>query len=473
MSYEESVSEVGRHLALLLAESDAVPATEVDNALGGRESVLRLLDTLAERGGLGHSGVAVNATPEQVAGDPVGLMNSARRRMGRLPDADSHARLAAEPTSRVGALWLGLHRHAVAAREQIIGTTGETPTPKVTGLRDGPLKHWSHVADGAAILGAVVELDRPLIEALRADGRAGTTRDGSRTEAYKVLLDTHSAGVGLAVAGARTLAAAGPLPDPEPLRPARIRPAAVRTRKSQREGHRRLAALLREIQGLRPEEYRAILAHHVATVVAAAELVTNPVHAKILSEHAAGLEPLDRALSRTASLEPGDGRAFAQAQELTRFVSAELTGARLEDVGLTVLRALPETSRSLAQALERDRPTWLVAGATEADKYLWVRADVMACRQADADALITAPKAMAVPASELTMLAMAGAPVPPDPIPGYLADARLIPPRETLAGPLGGAPTLERPVQPGLTLTDHVHAAKSKAAARGADAERG
>ena len=464
------MSEVGRHLALLLAEADPVSAAEIDNALGGRESVLRLLDAIAERGGLGRVGVGMDATPAQIAGDPVGLMNSARKAMHRIPDQESHARLTAAPQSRAGALWLGLHRHAAAAREQVADAPSTPPIQ--WWAQTGPLKTWSHVADGAAILGAVVELDRPLVEALRDDGRVVSTKSGTN-EAYRVLLASSAAGVGLAAANVRALAAAGPLPDSEPLRPFTTRPASVKTRKSQREGHRRLAVLLREAAGLRPEQYRDVLSHHAVTVLAASQLVTNPAHAKLLRDHVASLKPLDVALKRTASLEPGDQRAVAQAQELARFVRSEMDGTQIEDVGLTVLRSLPETSQALADALERDRPTWLVAGGMESHKYLWVNADPMTCREADALPLITASKTMPVPSSDLTMLTLAGAPVPPDPMPGYLADARLIPAREALAGALPEVPVLERPEHPGRTLNDAVHTAKSKSAARNAPPERG
>ena len=464
------MSEVGRHLALLLAKADPVPAAEVDNALGGRESVLRLLDAVAERGGLGRGGVGTDTTGARMAGDPVGLMNSARKAMRRIADPNAHSRLTAEPQSRVGALWLGLHRHAVAAREQVVDAPS---APRISGWnQDGPLKTWSHVADGAAILGAVVELDRPLVEALRVDGRLVSTRTGTN-EAYRVLRSSLAAGVGLAAANVRALAAAGPLPDDEPLRPAVTRPAAVRTRKSQRVGHRRLAELLREVNGLRPEQYRSVLSSHAATVIAAADLVVEPAHAQLLHAHVASLQPLDLALKRTVSLYPGDQRPVAQAQELARFVEAELRGTQIEDVGLTVLRSLPETSQALADALARDRPTWLVAGGMESHAYLWVHADPMTCREADALELITAPTTMPVPASDLAMLVLAGAPVPPDTMPGYLADARLIPPRESLAGALPAVPVLERPEHPGRTLTDRVHSVTSKAATRSAPPERG
>ena len=464
------MSEVGRHLALLLAEADPVPAVEVDNALGGRESVLRLLDAIAERGGLGRGGVGVDETPARLAGDPVGLMNSARRAMHRIPDPDAHARLTVEPQSRTGALWLGVHRHAVAAREQVVDAPS---APRIRWwTQDGPLKTWSSVADGAAILGAVVELDRPLVHALRVDGRVVVDQGGEH-DTHRWLLAPSAAGVGLAAANVRALAAAGPLPDNEPLRPGVTRPAAVRTRRSQRVGHRRLVGLLREATGLRPEQYRDVLSHHAVTVLAAAHLVREPAHAKLLRDHAASLKPLDVALKRTVSLEPGDQRPVAQAQELARFVRSEVDGTRIEDVGLTVLRALPATSQALADALERDRPTWLVAGGMESHAYLWVHADPMTCQEADALELITAPTTMPVPASDLAMLVLAGAPVPPDTMPGYLADARLIPPRESLAGALPAVPVLERPEHPGRTLTDRVHSATSKAATRSAPPERG
>ena len=137
------------------------------------------------------------------------------------------------------------------------------------------------------------------------------------------------------------------------------------------------------------------------------------------------------------------------------------------------MRALPETSQALADALERDRPTWLVAGGMESHTYLWVNADPMTCQEADASELITATTTMPVPASDLARLVLAGAPVPPDTMPGYLADARLIPPREGLAAVLPAVPVLERPEHPGRTLNDRAHTATSKAATRNAPPERG
>ena len=69
------MSEIGRRLALLLAEPTPVPDTSLTAALAARESALQLLDTLLADGAIGrraNGGGVTELAPEFVKVDEAG-----------------------------------------------------------------------------------------------------------------------------------------------------------------------------------------------------------------------------------------------------------------------------------------------------------------------------------------------------------------------------------------------------------------
>src|SRR5665647_393679 len=113
LSFEESMSEIGRRLALLLAEPAPVPAASLSAALAARESTLQLLDTLLADRAIGRRANGGGVT--ELARNPTGVMNTLRAKGPRLPAADSHEVRVTEPTGRAATLGAGVHRPAVGA----------------------------------------------------------------------------------------------------------------------------------------------------------------------------------------------------------------------------------------------------------------------------------------------------------------------------------------------------------------------
>src|SRR5665647_1857271 len=151
-----------------------------------------------------------------------------------------------------------------------------------------------------------------------------------------------------------------------------------------------------------------------------------------------------RRLNAAATIEGSDQRAVMQAHQLKTFVEAELRAGRRADVGLTVARQAPQIITAISEraTTEVREGRWLVPDAVEHDQPLWIQAD-MGDHQPAALGYLTAA---AVGAVELAQLAG------PDPLPVNIADARLQPPRETLAQAVAARMNVTRPDEPAARL---------------------
>lgn len=419
------MSEIGRRLALLLAEPAPVPDTSLTAALAARESTLQLLDTLLADGAIGRRAHGGGVT--ELARNPTGVMNTLRAKGPRLSVPGSHEILVTEPTGRAETLWTGVHRHAVVARhEWDTADPASRPTGKWT---------WTLTADSAAITSALTHLDAPLADALR---RAGRTVDADLVE------QTRWSGLDVAAREVWALAHSGDLTDSPPLRDRGVpNPVAVRSSPGQREGGRRLLTQLRHAH-LSPQAMGAVLNLHGQTLLAAAKLVeATPVAARLV-DHARDVHRAARRLNAVATIEDTDQRAVMQAHQLKRFVEAELLAGRRADVGLAVARQAPQIIAAISEraTIEVREGRWLVPDAVEHDQPLWVQAD-MGDHRPDALGYLTTATASAV---ELTELAG------PDPTPVNITDARLQPPRETLAHAVTTRANVTRPDEPAARL---------------------
>lgn len=424
VSFEESMSEIGRRLALLLAEPEPVPAASLTAALAGRESTLQLLDTLLADGAIGRRAKAGGVT--ELARNPTGVMNALRARGPRLAAADSHEVLVTEPHGRAETLWAGVHRHAVVARHQW-ETADRASRP--TGKRAWPL-----TADSAALTAALTHLDAPLAGALRLAGR---------TTDAELLEQTRWSGLDVAAREVWALAHRGDLTDSPPLRAGGVpNPVVVRSGPGQREGGRRLLTQL-ELAHLSPQALSALLNLHGQTALAAAQLLEGPVAARLV-EHAREAHQASRRLNAVTTIEGSDQRAVMQAHQLKTFVEAELRTGRRAEVGLTVARQAPQIIAAINEraSIEVREGRWLVPDAVEHDQPLWIQADMGDHRPA-ALGYLTAATVAAVEVGDL-----AG----PDLAPAAVTDARLEPPRETLAQAIRSRLNVTRPDEPAARL---------------------
>ena len=419
------MSEIGRRLALLLAEPTPVPDTSLTAALAARESTLQLLDTLLADGAIGRRAIGGGVT--ELARNPTGVMNTLRAKGPRLPADGSHEVLVTEPSGRAETLWAGVHRHAVVARHEW-ETADRASRPTGKGA-------WPLTADSAALAAALTHLDAPLAGALR---RAGRTADAD-------LLDqTRWSGLDVAAREVWALAHRGDLTDPPRLRnPGVPNPVVVRSGPGQREGGRRLLTQL-SLAHLSPRAMVALLNLHGQTALAAAQLVGASPVAERLVDHARDVHLAARRLNAAATIEGFDQRAVMQAHQLKTFVEAELRAGRRADVGLTVARQAPQIIAAINEraTTEVREGRWLVPDAVEHDQPLWIQAD-MGDHQPAALGYLTAA---AVGAVELAQLAG------PDPLPVNIADARLQPPRETLAEAVRTRMSVTRPDEPAARL---------------------
>lgn len=419
------MSEIGRRLALLLTEPAPVPAASLTAALAARESTLQLLDTLLADGAIGRRANGGGVT--ELARNPTGVMNTLRAKGPRLPAADSHEVLVAEPTGRAETLWAGVHRHAVVARHQW-ETADRASRP--TGTRAWPL-----TADSAALTAALTHLDAPLADALR---RAGRTADAD------VLEQTRWSGLDVAAREVWALAHRGDLTDSPPLRTRGVpNPVVVRSGPGQREGGHRLLTQLR-LAHLSPQAMSALLNLHGQTALAAARLLEGTPVAARLVDHARDVHQAARRLNGAATVEGSDQRAVMQAHQLKTFVDAELRAGRRADVGLTVARQAPQVIAAINEraTIEVREGRWLVPDEVEHDQPLWVQADMGDHRPAALSYLAAAT----VGAVELAHLAG------PDPAQTAITDARLQPARETLAQAVTTRMNVTRPDEPAARL---------------------
>jgi len=124
--------------------------------------------------------------------------------------------------------------------------------------------------------------------------------------------------------------------DPEPLRKAGpANPVQVRCPESQREGGRRLAAVLRGTH-LSPQGAQAILAFGGRTALAAADILGASPVSDALRDHARDVHTAAKRFAATACIEHSDRRAVWQASQLHAFTAAERTTGRRGDVALEV-----------------------------------------------------------------------------------------------------------------------------------------
>lgn len=423
MTFEESLSQIGRDLAWLIADPIPVHDADVEPALAGRESIHQLLDTLAADGALGRRMGGTKVA--ELVQDPSAVMNNLRRKTARIPAQDPHALLAADGTTPTSRLWLSIHRHAVVARHEW-AHADPSSRPREADL-------WPLMADGAALTGAVAVLDRRLVPALQ---RAGRDEDARLIGAGGL------SGLRLAAERVGALARTGPLPNPAPLRrPGPRSPVAVRSVLAQREGYRRLNELLTSSTGAHPKQMQALLALHAGTIGRAATLVGDrPDLAAAMLEHARHIARATQAMKRIESIQDLDPRPVVQARQLDKFVTAELDAARRSDVGMVVARAMPATWRTLIEYADRHVAAgrWLV-GTDDPDRGpLWVRADLLDRRPDALDALHQARESAD----------LAAARVGPDPLPAQAPAVHVRPAREALAGLLASTDVTERPRTP-------------------------
>lgn len=427
MTFEASMSQLGRDLSLLLMEPAPMPPADVQPALAARESTMQLLDILALGNALGRRESTRDAS--EMVRNPTGTLNRIREQLGRVPADDAHGLLSAESTVRSTQLWLSVHRHATVAKHE---WGAASPDSRPQGGHA-----WSLAADGAALTGAISIVDRHLATALKAAGRVD---DGER------LQETATSGLRLAAAQVAALARNGDLEDPPPLVKAGLpKPVAVRSRAGQREGYRRLQRLVDGVDSMHPVQLRAVLVEHAQTLAAASRLVTgDPLLATAMMDCAHDTHRTAQALNRVQSLEPRDSRPVVQAHQLRLFVTAELRSGRNPDVGMAVARAMARTSAAVANCAERQvrAGRWLVGDGGNPSRPLWVQADLGDHRP---DALRHA-QAAAHTASKTRGLTA------PDPMPGYAPDARLRPPRESLGGLVQGQEPVDRPSTPAHRL---------------------
>lgn len=423
------MSEVGRHLALLVQEPSPMPEPDtIDHALAGRESAHLLLDALHHENALGRR-AAGHLSVSELTRNPTGVMNRLRSDLPRFPVPDAHLLLAAEGATRASRLWLGLHRHAVVARHE-----WQTADPRTRPTAESA---WPVIADGAAIVGALVALDRHLAPALLSAGK-GTEADQ--------LQESRWSGLRLAAAEVRALTGAGDLTDPPPLRkPGLPNPVVVRSRAGQREGHRRLSQLLRETPDQHPVQLQAVATRLGRMALGAAPLVQDPRLAAVLGENARDLQRGAQALNRVDALIPRDGRALMQAAQLERFVAGALAaGGNQQDVGMTVARELAGACAAVAACAERQvrEGRWLIADGSDPARPLWVQADTNDHRPDALTHLATA----AANARQASALAL------PDSMPAYAPSARLSPARASLGDVLDTAEERRRPASPSQRL---------------------
>jgi len=206
---------------------------------------------------------------------------------------------------------------------------------------------------------------------------------------------------------------------------------------------RRLLTQLR-LAHLSPQATAALLNLHGQTALAAAQLVGSSPVAERLVDHARAAHLAARRLNAAATIEGSDQRAVMQAHQLKTFVEAELRAGRRPDVGLTVARQAPQIIAAINEraTTEVREGRWLVPDAVEHDQPLWVQAD-MGDHQPAALGYLAAATVGAV---ELAQLAG------PDPLPGNITDARLQPPRETLAQAVTTRVNVTRPDEPAARL---------------------
>jgi hypothetical protein len=427
VSYEESMSEVGRGLALLLAEEVPVPDSALQPALAARHATARLLDELAGAGALGRRVGGLELC--ELVRNPMGSFNRLRVEAPVIQADDAHALLSVEAMTRQERLWLSVYRHAVVARHEWVTAD---PRSRPTGAGA-----WPVTADGAAVAAAVLHLEQPLSAALR---RAGRGEDADRLD------QARWSGLDRAALEVSRLAASGDLTDPPVLRrPGVANPLVVRSRPGQREGGRRLVEHLEHTR-MSPQAVQAVLTLEGRTVLAAADIVAGTEVGAALVAHARELLVAARRLDACGSVQTSDPRAVMQAHQLHSFVAGEVGAGRCADVAMEVARRAPVTIAAVARRAREDVSAgrWLVADGQDHDRPLWVQADMGDRRPDVLDRLVRVTDS----ARDLAAIA------DPDPLAGEVLDVRLTPPREVLSVAAGTArPLGPRPADPSARLT--------------------
>lgn len=430
------MSEVGRGLALLLAEDVPVPDSALQPALAARHAIARLLDELAGAGVLGRRAAGLDLC--ELVRNPTGSFNRLRAGAPVIEADDAHALLSVEGVTRQETLWLNVYRHAVVARHEWVMAD---PRSRPTGAGA-----WPVTADGAAVAAAVLHLEQPLSAALR---RAGRGEDGDRLD------QARWSGLDRAALEVARLAASGDLTDPPVLRrPGVVNPVVVRSRPGQREGGRRLVEHLEHTR-MSPKAVQAVLTLESRTVLAAADIVAGTEVAAALVAHARGLLVAARRLEACGSVHTSDTRAVMQADQLHSFVAGEVGAGRCADVAMEVARQAPAVIAAVARRAREDVDAgrWLVADGRDHDRPLWVQADMGARRPDVFDRLVRVGDS----ARDLAAIA------DPDPLAGEVFDVRLTPAREALSVAVGTTrPLGPRPADPSARF----------ALSRGNDAER-